>query len=121
LAKPNTIWHISPPTQEPFSIAKTETDMSEKSVATIDKMRWAVLFLCCVFLYAIFTKYSFEWSLGYVASSFVIGLIVSAITWIFKRHWYWYDWMNVGSYIGVALFLANIILNPLLKSYISRM
>lgn len=95
--------------------------MNEQAVATIDKMRWAVLFACSVFLYAMFSKYSFQWALGYVASSFAIGLVVSAITWMFKRQWKWYDWMNVGSYIGVVLFLANVFLNPLLKNYIDRM
>jgi hypothetical protein len=105
----------------PIKSTTGEIGMSEQSVATIDKMRWAVLFTCSVFLYAIFTNSSFQWSLGYVASSFAVGLVISAITWMFKRQWKWYDWMNVGSYIGVVLFLANVFLNPLLKIYIGRM
>lgn len=103
------------------NVAIEGIDMNEKAVATIDKMRWAVLFGCSVFLYAMFTNHTFQWSLGYVAPSFAVGIVVSAITWMFKRQWKWYDWLNVGSYIGVLLLLANLFLNPLLKNYMSRM
>jgi hypothetical protein len=95
-----------------------ELEVNNQAVTNIHKVRWAFLFGCFAFFHAFFTDFNFGWSLGYVASFFLVGVAVSALIWIFKRQWNWYNWLNFGSYIGVALFFTNMILTPILKDYI---
>ena len=89
-----------------------------RQVAPIDKFHWVILYAVSVFIAFVMETGNLMGAIGYMLPSFMLGMLVAAVVWMFRRHWRWYDWMNVGGYIGFVLVLSLFFLTPALESYV---
>lgn len=88
-------------------------DTTDKpTVLLIDKLRWIIIYASASVITSLALSADIGFGFGFILPMLVVGMVISSLLWIsVRRTWRWYNWMNVASYIMVAILVALAFVN----------